>query len=274
MRVKITREDAARLMEKNTNNRPITKATLKRYTKEMAEGKWRYNGETIKISKSGYIFDGQHRLQSVIDSGVTIEAELINDIDDDVFDTIDVGKQRTNGDMFAIAGVKNSTSVSSVINPFYCLMVKTPKSAAGSVLSKHDALCVYKAYSSDIDSLHITRRFMSVPPKFVHACHVYLLQFNDKDLVDSFFDQLYTGKIRDGFEQVVVLRDWFIKVLSNKDSKPVPVEYLAKVLKAFKNMKEGKNPKFLRWHESVGEVFPYDDRHISTKVLGIKNTTK
>ena len=102
---------------------------------------------------------------------------------------------------------------------------------------------------------------MSIPPKYVYACQAYLKTFNSAEDVDPFFEQLYTGKVEDGFDQVLLLRNWFIKVLADKRTKPQPVEYVAKILKAFKNFKEGKNPSFLRWHESTGESFPYDADH-------------
>lgn len=51
--------------------------------RQMSAGRWQENGETIIVGKSGNLLDGQHRLQAVIRSGVSIMAIIVFGVDDD-----------------------------------------------------------------------------------------------------------------------------------------------------------------------------------------------
>jgi hypothetical protein len=61
----------------------------------MINNKWKQDtGECIKISKTGRILDGQHRLKAVILSNCSIYFYVATNIDDSVFDVLDTGKAR------------------------------------------------------------------------------------------------------------------------------------------------------------------------------------
>jgi len=110
-RIKIGPKKAAELLENNDHNRKITQSRVSEYAKEMRNGMWMYNGETITRSVSGKLMDGQHRLLAVIASGVEIDVEFIDSIPDktgdvDIFLTINT-KNRSNVDALTIAGFKD-----------------------------------------------------------------------------------------------------------------------------------------------------------------------
>ena len=58
----ITPEFAKALLELNGINRPLSDPTLKGYIKTLETDRWKLNGETIKVTTSGRLLDGQHRL--------------------------------------------------------------------------------------------------------------------------------------------------------------------------------------------------------------------
>ena len=60
--VKIGPEDAMQMLEMNGTNRPLNDQHVKRIARQIADGKWKFNGDTIKLSVSNDILDGQHRL--------------------------------------------------------------------------------------------------------------------------------------------------------------------------------------------------------------------
>lgn len=112
----ITPEIAKEYLEKNTKNRLISQQQLARYARNMKEGKWKEDtGELIKISKTGVVLDGQHRLSAVVLSGVSIYFHIAYNVDDSVFDVIDTGKSRNAGDVFKIAGVSNANNTAAII---------------------------------------------------------------------------------------------------------------------------------------------------------------
>lgn len=97
VQVKITRITpciAAKYLENNVNNRPITQGAIDKYSQEMQQGTWQFNGDTIRIDRNGVLLDGQQRLLAIIDANVSIKVILVTNLDPKVFDTIDIGRPR------------------------------------------------------------------------------------------------------------------------------------------------------------------------------------
>lgn len=110
-------------LKNNTRNRYITSSWLLTLKQEHLNRKWRLNGETIVLGKSGQVLSGQHRLLSLIlawlewnegdqsahwrklwkgDVGPTMETLVVVGIeeDDDVFRTLNRGKPGTLAETF------------------------------------------------------------------------------------------------------------------------------------------------------------------------------
>lgn len=87
------------------NNRTLSQSKAIEYAIAMDDGRWVVNGETIKFDSEGRIFDGQHRLQGCILADKPFKSYVAYGItDQDAFSTVDVGKNRSHGDVFSIAG--------------------------------------------------------------------------------------------------------------------------------------------------------------------------
>jgi uncharacterized protein with ParB-like and HNH nuclease domain len=107
---------AKEILEKNIKNRRIKQPTIDRYVKDMTIGKWKEDtGEVIKISKSGVVLDGQHRLTALIKANVSLFFHIAYDIEDSVYTVLDSGSLRNSSDSFKIEGVKNSNIIPSII---------------------------------------------------------------------------------------------------------------------------------------------------------------
>lgn len=63
---------AKQWLEKNTNNRNVNFAKVKKMAKDMREGHWDTTHQGIAIATDGTLVDGQHRLMAVVESGVTV----------------------------------------------------------------------------------------------------------------------------------------------------------------------------------------------------------
>ena len=94
---KISPKEAEMLLFEHNpyNYRKINFSTVKIYAKDMKDGNWKENGETIKFDFNGNLIDGQHRLQAIVESGITIELIIVEGLDPNVADTIDIGRKRT-----------------------------------------------------------------------------------------------------------------------------------------------------------------------------------
>ncbi len=119
MRTTINPEEAARLLSANTSNRKINKANLMTLSKIIKEGKWAYNGQPIIIGESGRLLDGQHRLLACVNTSVAIDSELIINVPDRTFASIDSGKARTPADVISTLDIKNSHQLSAALKVVY-----------------------------------------------------------------------------------------------------------------------------------------------------------
>ncbi len=96
---------ANELLECNTINRPLSDAHVRRLVNQIVEGKWKFNGDTIKVSKGGDVLDGQHRLWAVIEAKKPVETIIVYGIEKDAFATIDtLRKPRSGSDVIALSG--------------------------------------------------------------------------------------------------------------------------------------------------------------------------
>ena len=88
----ITPEKASGYLKKNKNNRAVSAPLVSRMAREMREGLWAENGETIVFNGDGRLLDGQHRLMAVVESGETIRSLVVTRVPATAFQTIDTGK--------------------------------------------------------------------------------------------------------------------------------------------------------------------------------------
>ena len=100
-----------RLLQLNTNNIPPMINKINLYAEHMINGRWKYNGDSIRVSKSGVLLDGQNRLLASQKAKVHLVCDLVVGLEDDVFNTIDQGRQRVKSDLVArdIGGEFSST---------------------------------------------------------------------------------------------------------------------------------------------------------------------
>lgn len=115
--IMLTPPMATKLLENNGLNRPLGDAHVKRIAEQITAGKWRFNGDTIKIADGGDVLDGQHRLWAVVESNTAIETIIVHGIEPDAFSTIDtIRRARSSSDVVALAGVsRNRAAVAGAL---------------------------------------------------------------------------------------------------------------------------------------------------------------
>lgn len=112
--IEITPEMAAELLENNSVNRKLRPRLVAAYSRDMATGLWRATGEAVKISRTGRLLDGQHRLSAIIESGVPTMMLVVRGLDDNDQVLMDQGAARTANDAVRLAGYTNSAHTSSI----------------------------------------------------------------------------------------------------------------------------------------------------------------
>jgi len=117
--VRVSPELAKELLKRNIANRNVKRRTIQLYVQQMKANQWKFNGDTIKISKTGKLLDGQHRLISIEESKTTQTYNIQLGLEDETFDVMDVGKQRSASDTLQVAGYKTASILAAAIKIVY-----------------------------------------------------------------------------------------------------------------------------------------------------------
>lgn len=113
LQVNMTPAWAADLLEANTKNRHVSQTLVDMYAKDMQQNKWAANGDAIRVSKSGVLLDGQHRLLACVQSGKSFTTVLVTGLDDEVRSTIDIGRKRSLADELNMTGKTHTTHIAA-----------------------------------------------------------------------------------------------------------------------------------------------------------------
>jgi hypothetical protein len=100
--VTVTPVLAELLLERNQGNRPVAKRNAAALEQDIASGRFQFNGESIVVSDTGVLLDGQHRCRKVVETGVSIRAVLVFGPKEEARFTIDTGKSKSTANMFAM----------------------------------------------------------------------------------------------------------------------------------------------------------------------------
>lgn len=197
--LEVTPEIAEFMLESNIeNNRKISQSTVDKYAREMESGSWKFNGESIKFSKSGKMIDGQHRLQACIKSGISFETLINEELSDDTFHNIDTGVSRKSKDIAKMAGITDSIIVTTAAGKVKYLIKSEGKLMSGR-LSKiywtpEEILTELSDYENDYTiwskfakSIHKLNSSMSVTSLIAFSIYVYR---NNPDLENTIKDFL------------------------------------------------------------------------------------
>lgn len=101
----VTPEIAAEYLQENEANRNLRARVVNAYSRDMKHGKWLPTGETIKLSRTGELLDGQHRLTAIIDSETPQRLLVVKGLHESARAVIDTGATRTAGDALRMAGM-------------------------------------------------------------------------------------------------------------------------------------------------------------------------
>lgn len=182
-------------------NRPLNRSAIIRYANDMKAGNWALNGEPIILDDNANVIDGQHRLLAIIEADTTITSFVVNGIASEVFDTINIGRQRTGGDILGIAGYAHSKLLASTLRGIHFVKLNgflNQEMGAGHKTHKRiDYLKILDEFPDAIESVKYIRcrskkNAMFRPETFASVTH-YLFGEIDKSCRNDFFDAIHDG---------------------------------------------------------------------------------
>lgn len=110
----VSPELAKEWLRQNTSNRRPSEKVVERYSRDMAAGRWIFNGEAVKIASSGKILDGQQRLMAVVKADTEVLMMVVMGLDETTQASMDQGRARTVADNLTIAGEPNASILASL----------------------------------------------------------------------------------------------------------------------------------------------------------------
>jgi hypothetical protein len=259
--VNITPEMAKDMLSRNKSNRPLRQKLVNLYARDMTQGSWQMNGETVKISKNDELLDGQHRLHAIVKSGKSVRMPVVRNLPKEVFHTIDTGMKRSNAQILGIAGFANSTALASAARAIFVIKNNANPGAQKNAVTTQEILDVIKEHP-------LIEKFMSrfvagkrgeqglrklLPSGSVGVFTMFAEKYGES-VVSLFIDQLLSGEGLKKHDPVYELRE---RMISNRGAvaKLDAIVILALLIKALDNFIQNRSVNFLRWNPAK-EPFP------------------
>jgi hypothetical protein len=134
---------AAKWLLRNKGNRRLSQTVINRFTSDMANGRWFYTHQGIAFDIKGHLFDGQHRMHGIINSGATVPLQVTINLPEETAQAIDQGRNRSVSDVATIATKKNfdthTTAVAArMVSSVWSQSSKMTRGEAVAFLLKHE----------------------------------------------------------------------------------------------------------------------------------------
>jgi hypothetical protein len=191
--INMTPELASHYLSNNPTNRPVSRARIIQFAAMMANGQWALNGETVVISATGRLLDGQHRLAAVVEHGHAVPMLVATGALDSTFSTIDIGAKRSAADILSISGFRNVNILGAAAGTIYRLFhglggnVSVPPPSILAVAERYPSL---SKWAGKTDS---TNRIVSGAA--LTTALVYLDTFACRaDLAEELYSGVKTGE--------------------------------------------------------------------------------
>ncbi|MEU6826366.1 hypothetical protein ABZ921_37620 [Streptomyces atriruber] len=100
--IEVTPEKCSGWMTKRTCNRvPLKRGNVDKFKNILRNGDFRTTHQGFALDLHGCLIDGQHRAAAIIETDVTVTAQVTYNLSPDTFTAIDGGRVRTAGDFVA-----------------------------------------------------------------------------------------------------------------------------------------------------------------------------
>lgn len=245
----ITPDLAKRWMEKNTVNRPFSRATHDSYVAAMKRGEWKLNGESIKFTRDGRMIDGQHRLRAIITSGISVQIYVVTDLDNDAFRTLDGGKRRSAADVLSIEGEVNAAVLAAATRAYIYLRDRDFSGKAVSNARIIDTIQSAPHLRFWARLYHSGKMQKMIPSAFAGVCALFA-EKHGSDVVIDFFEKVRSGLNMSQTDPAYHLREKFIsRARGVSFTAPMVIAYSVKALNSHVS---GKPMKIMRMFNDEG----------------------
>lgn len=250
--VTITPRLARKLLEQNGGNRKVSAVNLAKIRTVMERGEWALNGEAVKISRSGRILDGQHRLMAAVDTDTTFETLIVYGLEDETQDTMDSGKSRTLADILSIRGYKNAVSLAAISvaiirSEMWSIRAATIGGGNKYTVTTRQAMDRIESEPAltEIPRLVAPLTKIGLPARTGGLLFYRFSEIHSEDAAD-FFAKLASGEQMERGNPILTLRNLLVALRAERGQ--VDQSYVAAVcIKAWNKYRDGKDLMHLRF---------------------------
>ncbi|MBI5445870.1 MAG: hypothetical protein HY900_32220 [Deltaproteobacteria bacterium] len=257
--VQVTPQLARQWLTKNTRNRHLSPALVRRYADALRAGQWVPHGQAIQFDESGNLLDGQHRLRAIVEADTSAEMMVVRGVPEVARDVIDTGRRRSPGDVLSMEGVRDSATVGAALRLLFHYdtgsvdKYSDPRSKPSNV----DLVQLYaEARSIDESAAVGQKAFRLLSPAVGTFAHFVFARL-DRKAADEFFGGLIEGADLDKDSPLLLLRN---RLLANRASRSrlQAIDLAALVFKAWNAWRRGGPLRYLRWRRKgeSPEEFP------------------
>jgi hypothetical protein len=256
--VQVTPRMAEQWLARNGRNRRLREATIKSYARQMAAGRWTFNGEAIQIDNAGNLLNGQHRLTALVEAEITLPLVVVSNLPPEAQDVLDTQARRTAGDMLTLHNEQDTNVLAGAIRR--ALLVER---TGGYARASHDTQ-VGHAEIKDWLAAHpdirvaasLARRHargMDAPSPAVLAYAVWRLRQIDPDEAELFLIDADTKANLSADDPALALGSRLAEL--RRQGRAVPVEeQLSLIFRAWNARRSGRGLTILRSRGNNGQL--------------------
>ena len=249
----ITPEEAKYILEHmNINNRRLNREYVNLLVRNIRSNEWELDGSPIKISNTGVLIDGQHRLHACVITGQPIETLIVTGLPNSAFGVVDTNRPRTGAMYLEHQGIKNAAAIQAAIKTI--TYYKTRGSRSLQKLSPKTISTVYHKYTGLQESCAKYKNAASglARPSVVVGLH-YLMSLVDPMLADDYMDGITKGMNLEDTEPAFVIRKKLLKLRFEK-THLTQQQQMSLVIKGWNCMLDGWRGKVMQWTPILGDT--------------------
>jgi hypothetical protein len=254
---RVSPRKARSLLAHNGRNRNLRPERVRELSGAMRRGEWELNGETIKIADDGTLLDGQHRLEAIVHSGVTIESVVVRGLPIVAQDTIDTGRKRRLADVLSLEGYPDANALAAALNVLHRFRNdQRIDYSRGAAPTAQQALALLAANQGLIESVRVARGVTKAigGPMGVFAALHHEFGRVDPDAATEFFERLEDAVSLTRSDPLRHLRNHLTRPRNNRNYAQRPYYVAALMIKAFNLRRSGCGVAVLSF--TAAEGFP------------------
>lgn len=190
--VSVTPDLARRWLRKNHTNRRLDWHTVEKYARIMRAGNWSLDSNAIAFDPDGNLLNGQHRLNAVALSQVSITFAVQRNVPPQAMKYMDRGRGRTVAQNLRFENEKNSTVLAATIR----LLISIEEELAYIAVSDdmiYDYLDAHPAIRASVTVGANAKSDIDAPPTAIGAAHWIIQQSTQiVGAADQYIDALRT----------------------------------------------------------------------------------